>query len=150
MKNSNIRQSFNPAKFIRRAAHTGFMVLALAGCASQSVTVPEDVVRQRATARWDALISAQFTKAYEFNAPSFRSVVGYEAFRGRMGGAVKWVGAEVAKVDCSAAEKCQLRIRLDYTPLLGGAPGAKFSTHIDETWLFEAGQWWVFQSIKPD
>jgi len=52
------------------------------------------------------------------------------------------------KVDCPETTRCLANIRIDFVPLLGGRFGAKINTHIDETWLLEDGQWWVFQSIK--
>jgi len=122
--------------------------LVLAACAGLGSSKREDLVRQRALERWQALVAGQFAKAYEYSAPGFRSVVTPDAFRSRQGSAVKWEGAEVVSVDCPETARCIAKIRIDFRPLLGGRFGDKIDTHIDETWLLEDGQWWVFQSIK--
>ena len=122
--------------------------LVLAACASMGSSKPEDLVRQRASERWQALVAGDFTKAYTYSTPGYRAVVNAEMFRGRHGAAVKWVGSEVASVKCPETMRCLVNIRLEVQPLLGGRFGDKIDTHIDETWLLEGGQWWVFQSIK--
>jgi len=122
--------------------------LVLAACASLGGKAPQDQVRQRASERWQALVAGDFTKAYNYSTPGYRAVVNADAFRGRHGTAVKWVGSEVVSVKCPEATRCLANIRLEVQPLLGGRFGDKIDTHIDETWLLEDGQWWVFQSIK--
>ena len=120
--------------------------LTLAACASFGGG-GETQVSQRASERWKALVAGEFNKAYSYSTPSFREVVTADGFRSRHGSAVVWVGAEVVSVVCPEPAKCTAVIRLDYKPLKGGRTGAPFSTHLDETWLLEAGQWWVFQPL---
>lgn len=119
----------------------------LAACASLGGGTPEEQVRQRATERWQALAGGQFSRAYNFNTPGFRAVVSPDAYRNRFGSAISWLGAEVMRVNCAEAQKCLALVRVDYKLVLGRQKGGKLSTHIDETWLFEDGQWWFFQKI---
>lgn len=141
------RKLFSMTTLCQRAAFCAALVLA--GCASQTVVAPETLIRQRAAERWNALIAGDFASAYGFSAPSFKSIVSQDAFRGRIGSAVIWLGTEITQVDCAEVVQCKVKLRLDFKPVLGGGASQKMSTYIDETWLLEDGQWWIFQTIKP-
>lgn len=121
--------------------------LALGACATLG-SVPQEQVRQRANERWQALVASDFDRAYTYNTPGYRAVVSTDVYRSRVGAAVKWLGAEAVTVECPEPAKCNATVRIDYRPLQGGRAGDKYSTHIDETWLLEDGQWWIFQSIQ--
>jgi len=121
--------------------------LVLVACAAVPTGKPEDIVRQRATERWQALAAGDFAKAYAYSTPGFKAVVAADAFRLRFGNA-SWYGAEVIKVDCPEPTQCTARVRIDMKYLLSNKPGNnKISTHVDEVWLLEDGQWWMFQKI---
>lgn len=123
--------------------------LALVACAN-AITgpAPQDQVRQRAAERWQALVGGEFSRAYSYNTPSYRAVVSPDGYRNRFGSAVVWVGSEIVDVNCPEATKCLARLRLEYKPLMNRKFAAKLSTYVDETWLFEEGQWWLFQDIQ--
>jgi|SRR5450759_1006085 len=122
--------------------------LTLAACANLGGGNPEAQVRQRATERWQALVAGEFSRAYSYNTPGFRAVVSADGYRNRIGGAITWLGAEVVGVNCPEADKCTARLRIDFKPLLSRPSAANVSTHVDETWLLENGEWWFFQAIK--
>lgn len=122
--------------------------LALSACTTIGNMNPQEQVSLRANQRWQALVSADFTRAYNFNTPGYRAVISPQAYRATIGSSVAWVGAEAVKVDCPEANKCTATIRIDFKPLMGGRQGDMINTHIDETWLFEDGQWWYFQPFK--
>ena len=124
-----------------------FGPLLLVACAGLSGAAPEAHVRQRATERWQALVGGDFNRAHSFNTPGFRAVVDANGFRGRIGNAGSWIGAEVVDVNCPEKAKCVARVRIDFKPVLSRRFGDKISTHTDETWLLEEGQWWIFQAI---
>ena len=124
--------------------------LTLSACATLGSTSPQDQVIQRANQRWQALIDADFTRAYNFNSPGYRAVVNPQTHRASVGSAVAWVGAEAIKVECPDVNKCLATVRIDFKPLMSGRYNEKMSTHIDETWLFEDGQWWYFQPLKSN
>lgn len=121
--------------------------LLLAACATLDSKPPADQVRQRAADRWQALVAGDLNRAYGYGTPGYRAVVSPEGFRGRIGSGGTWVGAEIMDVNCPEAIKCIARVRIDFKPFMGRRYGDKISTHSDETWLFEDGQWWLFQSI---
>lgn len=124
--------------------------LVLGGCATVPTGKPEDVVAERAGARWKHLLAKEFDKAYAFIVPGYRAVVTADAYRGRIGSAVKWVDADVYAVECPEPQKCIAKIKLTFVPALNQAGGGTFSTHFDETWLQENGNWWIFQDVKSN
>lgn len=121
--------------------------LTLSACASLGRGNPEEQVRLRATERWQALVRGEFSAAYSYNTPGFKAVVTPDGYRNRFGSALTWLGAEVIRVNCSEADKCIAFLRIDFKPVLSRKSGDGLSTHTDETWLFENGQWWFFQKI---
>lgn len=122
--------------------------ITLAACASVAPNTPQEQVTQRANARWKHMVAKEMDKAYAYTTPGFRALVSADAYRGRFGAAVIWLGAEVVRVNCPEPTKCDAVIRLDYKSTLGAKKDEKNSTHIDETWLLEEGQWWKFENIK--
>ena len=123
------------------------VALTLSACASLGGGTPEEQVRQRATERWQALVAGQFSRAYSYNTPGFRAVVTPDGYRNRFGSALTWLGAEVIRVDCPEASKCNALVRVDFRPVLSRKDDVKLSSHVDETWLLEDRQWWYFQKI---
>jgi hypothetical protein len=118
----------------------------LAACASLQ-SKPEDSVTERANARWQALIQGDMAKAYTYSTPGFRTVVNLEGFRGRTGIAGRWHAAQVVNVTCDTPERCKAVIKLEFSTLIPGFSKDRITTHIDETWLLEDGQWWIFQKV---
>ncbi len=141
MKNKHSLTSF----FLRSAALG--LSLALAACASFSSKTAEDQIKERVAQRWQALVVRDFNRAYSYLTPSFRELVTVEAYRGRFGAGLSWLGGEAVAVNCPEATKCIARVRIDYKPLLSGRVGDKIGTYSDETWLLEGGQWWLFEAI---
>ena len=45
--------------------------------------------------------------------------------------------------------KCTATVRIEYKPILGGSVDGNFDTHVDEVWLYEEGNWSIFQALKP-
>lgn len=124
------------------------VVLTLSACASLGGGGnPQEQVRQRANERWQALVKGEISRAYSYNAPGFRAVVTQDGYRNRIGSSVTWLGAEVIRVECPEADKCTAVVRIDYKPVMMRQNNDKFSTHVDETWLLEDGQWWFFQKM---
>lgn len=124
--------------------------LTLSACASLGSRPPEEQVRLRATERWSAMIAKDINRAYTFNTPGYRAVVKPEVFSNRFGSAVTWVGSEVIAVECAESTKCVAKIRIDFKPLLSARSNGKMNTHIDETWLLEDGQWWIYQPVNAN
>ena len=118
----------------------------LAGCAAFGAATPEHAVQERSAERWKALIAGDFNKAYGYMAPSYRAVTSLERYSSSIGGVATWVGAEVIRVEC-ATEKCTARVNIEAKPAATMHFKANITTGVDETWLLEDGQWWLFQKL---
>ena len=135
----------------RRAALAALLAtatLALAACAGLQPKTPEDVVRERSEARWDALIKRDFDKAYAFTQPAFRAVVKPDAYKQRFGSAGTWKGAQIHEATCEAA-RCTVRVRLTTAiniPRFARSIPEVVGYH-DEVWVRDQGQWWFFEKL---
>ena len=118
----------------------------LASCASWQPS-PQDQVRQRATQHWQALLAGQYDRAYEFNTPAFRKLRSLDFYRtNRSAVPVKWISAEVLRVECET-QRCVTRIKLTSRPNMPGFNKMTLETGIDEIWILEGGQWWLFEKL---
>ena len=122
-------------------------VLTLAACASTPAT-PEDQLRQRAQARWNALVANDFAKAYTYAPPSFRAVTNPQDYRTRFGPAASWKSAWVHDVTCEA-ERCtvSVRVTLNVRAPQFATKLPNIETYTQETWVREDGQWWHVERI---
>jgi hypothetical protein len=114
----------------------------LVGCGEPKTA--EQIVAERAQARWDALLAGNFETAYSFATPSYRAVVDAVRFQQGLGGHASWLGAKVREVTCRE-EVCEAMVRLKYRSPL--PPRMEFETDDIERWLSEDGEWWIF--LKP-
>ena len=119
--------------------------VALAGCATFATT-PEAAVRARAQQNWNARIAGDLDKTYAFTTPSYRGATSLDKYKKGFGGAVQLTSAAVATVECESADKCVSNTKVAAKPLLtlGRRALPPIVTYIDETWLREDGQWWLF------
>lgn len=117
--------------------------LVLGGCASLDIgKTPEQIVAERAAARWNAIIASKWEDAYAYATPGYRAAISLEAFQGRTSnGAIRRQGAEVVKVACEQADRCVATVRLAYKPLMPNFP--VMHTDIDERWIDEGGHWCI-------
>lgn len=130
---------------VRRVLTVGAVALAavVAGCASISPK-PEEIVADRAKARWALMLDGDVKSAYEYLAPSVRKLLPADRYVSRFGAAAGLDSASVIASSCDSEVRCTARIRVERPPILGGRKGDKISTHFDETWVKEDGQWWLF------
>ena len=120
--------------------------VALSGCAALSPSTPEQIVQKRATDYWKARVAGQVDKAYALSTPSYRKLRTPAQFKLQFGAGASVEEAKVTKVTCEA-EKCTAQIRLGVKPALLGMKLGTISTHLDEVWLLEDGQWWHQQDL---
>ncbi|QNP49959.1 hypothetical protein [Diaphorobacter aerolatus] len=132
-----------------KIAVSGVALAVLAGCASMGGGSPEDAVKARANARWAALIKGDQNAAYQYNTPSFRASVTPEKYKEQRGKDVRVLEGDVVKVTCPTKDKCDAQIRLAATAAIMFRQNfpKQIVTYIDETWLLEDGQWWIFEKI---
>ena len=119
----------------------------LTACAGVSPGTPEDAVRARAQARWNALLAGDLPKAYQFLTPASRALMSLESYRARFGGRAVWRSAEPHKVVCDPADRCVVTIKVTYRPVPPRGSMDVIETSVDEVWLLESGQWWLSQQL---
>lgn len=114
----------------------------LAGCAGlgQSGSA-EDRLSERAHARWQALIKADFDQAYEFETPGYRAVFSKQAFQNRFGRHVRWQDAEVRAVTLDG-DTAEVRVLISYQALTPEGQLIDGSQPIWERWQLVDGEWW--------
>jgi type IV pilus biogenesis protein CpaD/CtpE len=117
----------------------------LAGCASTPST-PEQAVAARANARWQAQIAGDFEKAYGYLSPASRALTPYTVWRGSIRGFTTWKSAEVASVTCETSEKCIARVKVVHEPMVLRRSLGSIDSAVDETWLLDGGEWWLFHT----
>ena len=114
----------------------------LSACATKMST--ENVLEERATARWETLLSGDLAGAYEYLSPGFRSSVPSLQYQRRLLlNKVKWTGAHYIESDCTETT-CKVKISLDYT-VYGAIPGVKSfdgTQEIEESWVKVNGTWY--------
>ena len=109
---------------------------AIAGCAATVPATPEKVVEQKAAARWNAIVAADYRKAYDFISPAGRATItaeGYES--GFRKGFHK--GAQVKEVRCTSPELCEVTVDVEYE-----FAGRRTKTPLTEKWVRQDSDWW--------
>ena len=110
----------------------------LAGCASVGGgPAPEAVVKERAQARWNALVQGDVKAAYEYYGPGTRSTLSLAEFAA----GVKigfWKSVTVDKVECGAPDRCEVSTTIEYE-----YRGTKVKSPSRETWIREGSDWWL-------
>jgi len=104
-----------------------------------------EVIEQRATGRWDALLSDDIEAAYTFLSPGYRSSVSYNQYlRSLLLIKVQWTGAKYIESVCEETT-CNVKILLDFT-IYGAIPGVKSMDSkqtIEESWVLVDGMWYL-------
>jgi cation transport regulator ChaB len=122
---------------------------ATAGCATTGTTgakhVDEDnsVIRERSTQRWQLLIDKKADKAYDFLSPGFRATKTRDDYAREMNArGVRWNAVEFGSQECTA-EKCEVRLVVQFKISMKGPMGAVQSTApVIETWIKSDGRWY--------
>ena len=129
---------------------TGFLIIAmlLTACASNPQQTPEQQVAQRAEARWKRLIAKDYQQAWEYLMPSYRNLVSPQDYGKRFGSAGAWTNAIIHEVICEPSV-CKVKVRITtkiHVPLFA-AKIPEVNTYVDERWVREDGQWWLYEKL---
>ena len=122
-------------------------LLLLAACTTTPVS-PEDVVKNRAQERWDAVLARDWSSAYELYSPGYRSkatVVDYEI--GMRLRKVIWTSATYYGQECEE-NVCKVTYNVGWR-VNSPVPGVNVyngSSYITDQWIRTDGQWWYFPS----
>jgi hypothetical protein len=129
------------ATFFR--AINGLLLAALVSACATSQPAASDI-RQRAQARWDAVLAGDYDTAYGLYSPGYRSShsrVDFEIEQRLR--RIKWSSAEVQESSCEA-DVCTVVTRVAYQ-VAGAVPGVpdwKSKKDVKERWVRTDGQWW--------
>lgn len=120
-------------------------LLVLASCATTGGDTPEDRLRERATARWEALLGGDLAGAYEYLSPGYRSSVSSLQYqRSILMRRVAWTSAEYIGSECSEYT-CRVKMLVGFA-IHGALPGVKSiedDDTIEESWVLTGGQWYL-------
>jgi len=115
------------------------LVAGLAACGVLERRAPQQVVKERAQARWDALVKGDVATAYGYLSPSSKALATPESYKN----SIKlgfWKSAVVEKVDCNTADSCETIAAIEYE-----FQGRRVATPLKETWIHEGSNWWYVQ-----
>ena len=119
---------------------------ALSGCTALSPATPEQAVQKRANAYWQARVSGEMKKAYEFSTPSYRQLRSEAQFVGQFGAGASIESAEINKVECEL-EKCTVQVKIGVKPAIPGLNLKAVAAFVSEAWVLENGNWWRYQEV---
>lgn len=106
----------------------------------------EEVVTERAQARWNALVEHNWASAYGYMTPAYRAIVPLKRFGTQFSGPAQWEDAKVAGVKCEE-KRCIVSVAVDIRILLPAHADRVTTTHLDEVWVLEEGQWYKFEPL---
>lgn len=137
----------------RRAAWAAALCSAaalLAACNTQKADnrPPEEIISERAAARWQAMMDREYAKAYEHVAPSVRSVMSLDGYKRRYNilsdqHPSSWKKAEVRGVSCESSDACTAKVYLETQIHVPKFQGMRATAETEERWILQDGQWWV-------
>jgi ketosteroid isomerase-like protein len=111
------------------------MVVAVSGCAALAPKAPEEAVKERAQARWDALVKGDFVAAYAYLSPGSRAVQQEADYVNSLRRNF-WKAARVEKATCTE-QRCEVDASIEYE-----FAGRHTTTPLRETWIREGSEWW--------
>ena len=118
-------------------------VMLLSACATTPAS-PEDIVRERAQARWDALLNGDFATAYSYLSPGYRSATTVVDFE--IGMRMRKIQYRTAEFQDQSCENnvCTVRVKVGYK-LAKPVPGMtewESESVVSEQWIKSDGNWW--------
>jgi len=122
--------------FLKRIAGVAGLLTVLAGCAGLAGK-PEDQVRARAQARWDALLKGDVKGAYEYLSPGSKAVMDFKGYEASIHKGF-WKSATVDSVTCPTPQRCEVTETIEYE-----FNGRRTRSPLTETWIEEGGNWWL-------
>lgn len=112
---------------------------ALVGCGALDLRDDDVVVKERAQARWDALVKGETRTAYNYLSPASRAAMTPDAYAGSLRQGF-WRSAKVDSVKCATKENCEAQVTIEYE-----YQGRRTKTPLRETWIREGSEWWYLQ-----
>ncbi len=103
---------------------------------------PEQLVTERAKARWDALIAGDIEKSYTYLSEGYRigmPLASYSAKRSQ--DPFKIISVYIREVNCQDVEVCNVSIALTIEATMQTVGKKQFPSILDEAWLKQGDSW---------
>ena len=144
MHNLSTQQAGKSAHFrvTRRIAKVGLvagLIAGLAACAVFDRRTPQEVVKEKAQARWDALVKGDVAAAYVYLSPGSKAMTPLDAYKNSIKPGF-WKSVVVDKVDCTTVESCDVVATIEYE-----IQSRRIKTPMKETWIRDGSNWWFVQ-----
>ena len=120
---------------VRAGMLVAAVVVGVSGCALVAPKAPEEAVKERAQARWNALLSGDYKAAYAYLSPGSRAVQPETEYAKSLRRDF-WKAAQVEKATCTE-QRCRLEASIEYELM-----GRRTKTPLRETWIREGSEWW--------
>jgi hypothetical protein len=126
-------------RFGRQFAAVVLTALVAACATSVPSRPPEEVVKDRAQARWNALVQGDVKAAYEYFSPGSRATMSLTDFASgiKLG---FWKVVTVDKVECGSPDRCEVSTTIEYE-----FRGSRVKTPTRETWVRDGADWWYLR-----
>jgi len=108
----------------------------LTACAAFDRRPPEEIVKERSQARWEALVKSDVPAAYGFFSQASKSFITLEGYQSSIKPGF-WKAAAVDKVTCPTSDSCDVIVTIEYE-----LRGTRAKTPLKETWIREGSNWW--------
>jgi hypothetical protein len=118
-------------------------VMLLSACAATPAST-EDVIKERAQARWDALLTGDFATAYSYYSPGYRSTITVVDFEiGIRMRRVQYRSAEYQGHSCEE-NVCTVRFKVGYQVAkpVPGMSDWESESMVSEQWIKSDSEWW--------
>lgn len=115
---------------------TAVVAVVLSSCAGVAPRSAEAIVKERAQARWDALLKDDVNAAYGYLSPGSRSIISASDYAASLRRGF-WKAAVVEKVECGSAQSCDVSATIEYE-----FTGRRTKTPLRETWIRDGSEWW--------
>ena len=127
------------------------MALSITGCATSHPVGSEQwkesqrsVLKERAEARWNALIKGDIETAYSYTSPEYRSVVSLQQYKGKYGRVISWRMAHADNVSYDGPAVATVSVEVTYRVDIPGTGGESIETQkaVSEKWIYKEREWW--------
>lgn len=139
-KKSRRKSRVTPVPAFLTVVLAGMLMVACSGDKS-----PEQLVKERSEAKWQALIQGDLKAAYPLYSEAFRDTTPFKHFEHRIRGVGLWSKVSVKSVECRSEEQCLALVDVAVvTKMRGLDEPLESSTIIEETWVKEGvlGRWY--------
>lgn len=133
--NTSRRTLGGRSKVVGFAAMLAGLMVATA-CATLDSRPAPVVVKERAQARWNALVGGDSKAAYAYLTPTTRATLKYEDYAANVKTGF-WKAVTVDSVDCKKEDVCNASVTIEYEH-----KGGRVKTPLQETWIQEGRNWW--------